>query len=97
MGVNTNHSLVKIYHSTVQCNLQGDPTHIISCPTNVQGKFSMVGIDIKMLDHFGIIDKEVGLPNSQRAAQPIPLELRKYIIRGTYPRIWDEMQIALST
>ena len=63
-GVDVDYTTVKIHHHAVQHSPQGDPTHITHCPTNTQGEFSMVSIDIKVLDHFRIIDKKVDLHES---------------------------------
>ena len=77
MGVDKNFSLVKIYNFTVKHDLQGDSTHITGCSVNFQGEFSMVSINIKMLDHFGNIGKKVNLTESQCAEQPLPQASRK--------------------
>ena len=53
------------------------PTHVTGCPTNVQDEFSMVSIDIRMLNHFGTIDRKVDLTKSQCAAQPLSQGSRK--------------------
>ena len=74
--INSGNIAVKIYHPKVERDFQGDPTHIAGCPTNVQGEFSMVSIDIKMLDHFPIIDNKDDLTKSQCAKQPLPQDLR---------------------
>ena len=71
MGVSTNFSLVRIFHPTVEHNLQGDANHITTCSTNVQGGVSMVSIDIKMLNIFIIVDKKDDLAELQCAEHPI--------------------------
>ena len=67
MGVDANFDPVKICHPTVEKNLMGETTHITGCPNNVQGEFSMIMIDIKMLNHFAIINKKDDLTKSQCA------------------------------
>ena len=75
MGVNTNVVLVKMYHPTVDHNLQGDPAYITGCSTNIAGEFSMVSINIKMSNHFNITDRKDDLIESQCAEQPLPQDL----------------------
>ena len=62
----------QIDHPTVDGRLQRDPTHIPGYSINVQGELSMVGIEIKMLNHFSIIHRKDDLPKSPCAEQPIP-------------------------
>ena len=82
MGVDAHFDLVKIHFPTVECDPTGDPMHITGCPTNVQGEFSMIMINIKTLNHFTIIDTKGDLQQSQCAKQPLTTELRKDTIRS---------------